>query len=442
MTQTSKHGLSASSPDEPIKEPPEKVTLGYGAGRLPFQFDPEQFLLLAPPDAKSHRLTDGEINAAMDSPIGTQRLEEIIKPKQRVVIVVPDATRAAGIDRIASIVVDKLNRIGSLDEDISILIGGGTHRPPTSAEIESILGPDLPQRIAIYPHNSNDASAHAWLGQTSRGTKVHLNRRLMESDHVVVLGAISYHYIAGFSGGPKGILPGCGARSSIQSTHLLSFDCETLEQKSGVGSGCLDGNPFQEDITEAVAFLDPSFLVNTVLGTGGEVIAAYAGHWRKAHRLGCRDYARDHTVREAQLRPVVIVSAGGAPRDINLIQSHKAIEHAALVLEEGGTMIVLAQCPDGLGLDSFLRWFVPAGSKGTAKLLVDNYQIYGQTAWSLRRKAERFRILLVSSLEPNTVRQMGLEPHPSFESALAAVSKQSGYIIPGGLTTLPALAET
>ena len=395
--------------------------------------------MLAPRNIPSKRLSDIELNHALDAPIGTPPLEKIIRPSERVVIVVSDITRSAGVHRIAPLIVERLNRHGLTDEQISVLVGGGTHRAPTNAEIRSILGPDLPQRIAVYAHDANGPSSHAEMGDTSRGTRVLLNRRLVETDHVIVLGAISYHYIAGFSGGRKGILPGCGAESSIKSSHLLSFDLDTLEKRASIVSGRLGGNPVHEDMTEACAMLDPSFLVNTVIGADGEVVAVYAGHWREAHRQGCDEYGDAHSAPASEKRPLVIVSAGGAPRDINLIQSHKAMEHASTVLEDGGTMIALAECVDGLGRDDFLSWFAPGGSRATARMLVEDYHIYGQTAWGLRRKAERFRMLLVSSLDPSIVRHMGLEPQPSLEAALAEVSNERGYIIPSGLTTLPVL---
>jgi hypothetical protein len=124
-----------------------------------------------------------------------------------------------------------------------------------------------------------------------------------------------------------------------------------------------------------------------------------------------------------------------------MIQSHKALEHAATALEPGGTMVALAECPQGLGRKDFLDWFVPGGSPATAQKLLQGYQVNGQTAWGLRKKAETFRILFVSSFDDHLVRQMGLEPHPSLDSALATLDGHDGYIIPNGLTTLPQLMK-
>lgn len=414
-----------------------RIELGYGNRQIPFEYDPTQFEVLNPLDVSTNQLTDADLNDALDHPIGTARLEEIIESNQRVVIVVPDATRSAGAHRVAPLIVERLNQHGVSDDKISVLIGGGTHRAPTKEETDWILGAELPTRIAIHAHDARDSASHVNLGSTSRGTRVSLNRRLVETDHVIAIGAISYHYIAGFSGGRKAILPGCAAEHSIKSSHLNSFDLNSLEKCVGVASGRLDGNPVHEDMTEACALLNPSFLLNTVI-RNGEVVAVYAGHWREAHRRGCDEYHSKHSVPACERRPLVIVSAGGRPRDINLIQSHKAMEHASEVLEDNGVMVVLAECPDGLGRNDFLQWFVPGGSSATAEMLVNDYHIYGQTAWGLRRKAERFCIQLFSSIDELTVRRLGLECR-GIKDTLSVVSNERGYIIPSGLTTLPVL---
>jgi nickel-dependent lactate racemase len=415
------------------------IMLGYGTSELRLDFSPDRFSPLMPHDSEARCLTDGELGAALDEPIGAPRLEEIIGKNDRVLLVVPDATRVAGVERLAPLIVQRLNLHGLSDSQIEILIGGGIHRPPTTVEINRILGERIASRFAVHHHDANDESSIVKLGHTTRGTPVELNRRLLECDHVIALGAITFHYFAGFSGGRKAILPGCASARAIRANHLLSFDLERLQKREGVASAVLDGNAVHEDMDEAVSMLNPSFLVNTIINSRNEISAVYAGHWREAHRRGCAEYNAAHAVPINGRRPVVIVSCGGAPRDTNMIQSHKALEHAATALEPGGTMIALAECSQGLGRKDFLDWFIPGGSPATAQRLLQGYQVNGQTAWGLRKKAETFRILMVSSFEDELVRQMGLEPHASLESALATLNGQDGYIIPNGLTTLPQL---
>jgi lactate racemase len=413
-----------------------KVGLGYGGGTLDLTYDPRQFTVIVPEDFHSERLANEDIESVLRNPIASDPLEEIMGARDRIVIVVPDATRSAGVPRIATLLVEHLERRILQSSQISILIGGGIHRPPTHTEIRQILGPALPEKIAVHTHDANNTGALKSLGVTRQGTPVHLNRRLIETDHVILVGAINFHYVAGFSGGRKAILPGCAAEVSIQANHLLSFDLGALEKRAGIASGRLEGNPVHEDMVEAVAILAPTFLVNTVLNPQDEICAVYAGDWRLAHQHGCAGYARVHAVEIAERRPLVIVSAGGAPHDVNLIQTHKAMEHASAALEDGGTMIMVAECAQGLGRDDFLEWFVPGDSRATALKLIKDYKLNGQTAWALRKKTERFDVKLVSALDREVVLKMGMEPKATLEGILRNESRP-GYILPCGLSTLP-----
>ena len=415
------------------------ATLNYGAGQISFQYEPETFSVLSHRGSSTRALGEADLHAALDNPIAAPPLEEGLRATGDVLIVVPDATRAAGADRLVPVLRKRLNESGVPDGQISILIGGGSHRLPTPAEVVSILGPEMPRVLAVHTHDSRDPSASVHLGETSRGTPVELNRRVVEADRVILVGAIGFHYIAGFSGGRKGLLPGCASELSVRAHHLLAFDPDTLSQRAGVATGRLDGNPVHENLEEAARMIEPPFLFNTVVNDANDIVAAYAGDLGRAHRRGCEEYAAAHSAALDVRRPLVVASCGGRPRDINLIQSHKAIEHAAGALEEGGAMVVLAECPQGLGRDDFLDWFVPGGARATARRLVENYHVNGQTAWGLRAKSERFRILLVSSLAPGVVREMGLEPHPSLESALSAAGHERGYVLPNAASTLPSL---
>lgn len=415
------------------------IDLRYGAKRVTFQYDTERFSLLGSEKSALPALTDSDFDAVLRNPTDSLPLEEILRSGDKVLIVVPDATRAAGAARVVSLLKQRLNKIGLADKQISILIACGLHRSSTPAEIVSILGPDIPKALSVYVHDARDTAGMVYVGETSRGTPVEVNRKLVEADLVILVGAINFHYIAGFSGGRKAVLPGCASARSVLAHHLLAFDLDSLRQRDGVGTSILDGNPINENMEEAVAMIRPPFLVNTVLNESREIVALYAGHWQKAHRKGCQEYAATHSVNVHSRQPLMVVSCGGAPFDINMIQSHKAVDHASGVLEEGGTMIVLAECTQGLGPDDFLDWFGPGGARGTAMQLVQRYHVNGQTALSLRSKAERFRILLVSSLDAATVRKMDLEPHTSLESAFAAAGSSPGYIFPNGAVMLPRL---
>lgn len=416
-----------------------RIALPYGATRLNLDYDSERFEILLAHAEEGPALDDEAIFQAIHSPIGSAPLAALLAPGDRVVVVVPDATRASGSARIASVLLHELGRLAVRDSDITFLIGAGTHRAPTPREVETIVGPEVTARVAVRAHDAFDEANLVRIGETSRGTPVELNRLLVEADRTILIGAIGLHYFAGFSGGRKGLLPACASDRSIQANHLLGFDRQRLLKAPGIATAALDGNPVSEDMEEAARLFGPTFLINTVLDAAGAITAVYAGHWWDAHRRGCAQYLANHTVTARERRPIVIVSVGGAPRDQNMIQSHKALEHARVVLEDGGDLILLAECSDGLGKPDFLDWFVPGGAEATARLLLRNYKINGQTAWGIRWKAERYRVQLVSSLPSEWVLRMGMIPRASLEEAIAELPDARGYLMPQGLGTLPVL---
>jgi nickel-dependent lactate racemase len=416
------------------------LRLSYGSGFVELPVDPGRFEVLEARAPEERELADADLRARLDAPVGSPRLDGIVAPGDRVTVVVPDATRASGSDRVTAALLAKLAAVGVPEERIGILVGGGTHRPPTPEEVTRIVGADAERRVHVAFHDAFAPETHVRIGTTSRGTPVELNRRLVESDRVILVGAIGFHYFAGFSGGRKALLPACASDRSIQANHLLGFDTLALAKAEGIATGSLDGNPVSEDMEEAARMFGPAFLANTVLDARSRIVRLWAGDWFAAHRAGCAEYLASHTVAAAERRPVVVASVGGAPRDLNLIQSHKAMEHARVVLEDGGDLILLAECGDGLGRPDFLDWFVEGGAAGTAARLVQDYRIYGQTAWGIRWKAERYRVRLVSSLPDDVVRRTGMIPHRSAAEALAAAGPGPGYLLPNGLGTLPVLA--
>jgi nickel-dependent lactate racemase len=276
------------------------------------------------------------------------------------------------------------------------------------------------------------------LGATERGTPIKLNRALRDFDHVVIVGAIGFHYFAGFTGGRKSICPGLASAPTIQATHMLAMDFDKGGRRAGVGTGLLEGNAVNEECEAIAALIKPTFAINTVVDRQGRPVEIYAGDWRGAHHRGCQEYAAEHSVEISEKRPLVIASCGGSPYDINLIQAHKALDMAAFACSEGGTIILLAECRDGLGRQDFLKWFNQTDSQSLEKRLRDEYEVNGQTAWSLLTKTERFRVILASELPPADVRLMSMVPATTFDTALQMLeTEREGYLMPAGATWLP-----
>ena len=408
----------------------QNIKLRYGKAQIPFEGDETRFEVLGG-GRQNIPLTDVEIGEKLDNPIDEQPFEEIIKHGETVLIVVPDATRKSASGQIINLLVRRLIANGTQPFEISIIFATGIHRPVTEEEKQEILTPFIAQRIKTLNHNARDLMRFVRLGETANGIPVELNRALTEHDHTIIIGAINFHYFAGFTGGRKLICPGLASSRTISETHKLAFDCKIKTRRKGVNTGILDGNAVHEVFMEAVKKLPPSFSINTIVNDAGEAINLFCGDWISAHRTACEFYASQHTIEVVEKRDLVIVSCGGFPFDLNMIQAHKALDTASRACQDGGTIIFLAECADGFGRPDFLSWFEAENSVQLAERLCESYQVNGQTAWNLLRIAEKFNVNIITSLSENETRRMRLHKTHSLEEALFDKNAQ-GYILPFG----------
>lgn len=408
-----------------------RIDLKYGRGIIPFDYDENNLSVLGETHDKA-TLSDIQIGEKLDRPIESRQIEEIVGPDESVLIVVPDATRQTACGQIVNLVVRRLIANGTAAHDIRIIFATGIHRKVSEEEKASILTPFIAQRIKTLDHDPRDLMQLINLGQTSGGIPIELNRALVEHDHVILIGGVTFHYFAGFTGGRKLVCPGLASARTISATHKLAFDCSTLSRRDGVDTGLLDGNAVHEAFMEAVAKINPAFSITTIVDDAGLAVDLFAGNWRSSHRAACDAYGAGHTVSLHEKRNLVIVSAGGFPHDINMIQAHKALEAASHACIDGGTIVFLAECVDGLGRDDFLNWFEAENTSDLARRLCEKYQVNGQTAWSLLRKAENFNVKIVTGLNGDTTQKMRLEKIEisSINSILDKAGK--GYIFPNG----------
>ena len=408
------------------------IDLKYGRESLRFEYDPDRFEILGA-TSNATSLSDAEIGDKLDQPIGSPPLEEIISPSETVLIVVPDATRQTGSGQIVNLVVRRLIANGTAPHEITIIFATGIHRKVTQEEKAAILTPFILQRIKTLDHDPRDLMQIVRRGETSGGIAVELNRAALEHDHVITVGGVTFHYFAGFTGGRKLICPGLASSRTIAATHKLAFDCETLSRRAGVDTGLLDGNAVHEAFVEAAAFAPPRFAINTVTNNDGTIANLFCGDWQASHRAACDAYAAQHTISISEKRDLVITSGGGYPHDMNMIQAHKALEAASHACNDGGSIILLAKCSDGLGRDDFLNWFEVENSAALAKKLCEKYQVNGQTAWSLLKKAERFDVQICTNLDNATVEKIRLKKIELNDLFALMQNKNAlGYIMPMG----------
>jgi len=409
-----------------------EIRLKYGHTSIPIAYDDTRFSVLqANEDPRA--LSDIELGARLDHPLDSKPLEEIVRPGETVLFVVPDATRRTACGQMINLLVRRLSANGTAPYEMSVIFSTGIHRAVTEDERQEILTPFIAQRIKALDHYPRDLMQIMRIGETSGGIPVELNRALTEHDHVVLVGGVTFHYFAGFTGGRKLICPGLASAKTVSATHKLAFDCERKTRRDGVGTGLLDGNAVHEAFVEAASTMKPSFSVNTIVDDAGVAVDLFCGEWITSHRAACDAYAAKNTVTIGEKRDVVIVSCGGSPFDINMIQAHKALEAASHACNDGGTIVLLAECAEGMGRGDFLDWFSATDSAALADRLCAQYQVNGQTAWSFLRKAETFDVGMMSSLSTEITEQIRCRKIEVGDGMVSDLGRSKrGYILPFG----------
>jgi nickel-dependent lactate racemase len=361
-------------------------------------------------------------------PIGCLPLQQILKPGESVAVTISDITRYSGTEKFLTPLLRETDAAGIPRKKVTLFVARGTHRALSVEELRAVVGPEISS--GVHVEQSDPDGETVLVGTTSCGTPVLLSRSLMEQDRIVLTGTISFHYFAGFGGGRKALVPGCAGRKTAEATHFRIFRTDGPGKHPLARPGILAGNPVHQDILEAVSMVPPSFLVNTLLTPEKKLFDAVAGHWQKAHEEGCARYAKVYRVHLPRKYPLVIASAGGFPKDINFIQSHKAMDQAFAALEGEGALILLAECPEGFGSPQFFPWFRFPDPEEMERELRANYQIYGQTAHAAFVKANACRVILISSLRPEDVERMGMTPAASLDEAVEKARRHLGELPP------------
>lgn len=405
----------------------QSVSLPYGSSGFALSFDPERFEVIAPPE--------GPQSTPRQFLIDSPPLADIARAK-RVLLIVSDLTRPTGSLEFLPPLLESL----SSAKEIAFLFATGLHRPLKDEDKVAIAGEAIFKSYPMLDHWPD--KNNVFIGVTSRGNRVEIDVQIFDYELIVLTGSIGFHYFAGFAGGRKSLLPGVAAQQSIYFNHLLVLDQNGSGRNPNVRVARLEGNPVHDDMMEGAKLVQkPLFVFNTILDRRRRIEKVYSGHWENAHRKGCEDYLRSHSVTLNGRRKLAIVSAGGFPRDINVIQAHKAYEFAQYAVEPGGTIILLAECREGMGHPSFFPWFQYQELEEFERRLRENYQVYGQTAYSLLTKARRFNLILVSALDDSVVEAMGLKPARNLEHALEKAEMKTGrcpgYILPFGADVLP-----
>ena len=317
-----------------------QVELAYGRGRLPITV-PDSATVITPHALPGLADEQAAFAAAVRAPIGTPPLREQVAATDRVAIVIADLTRPSPSERLVPWIMAELAHVPR--ENFVILNGTGSHRANTRAELVQMLGAEIVETVRVVNHDGFDETTLTCLGRTSGGGEVWVNNEYLAADVRIVTGFIEPHFFAGFSGGPKGIVPGLAGIRTIMYLHNAA-----LIGHPGSTWGRLAGNPVQSAIREAVALAPPEFMVNVALNNRRQITGVWAGHYLTAHEAGCR-FVADHATQPVDAPfDLVITTNSGYPLDQNLYQAVKGMSAAARIVRPGGAIIAAAECSDGL----------------------------------------------------------------------------------------------
>lgn len=379
------------------------------------------------------------VREALAHPIGTPRLGEIVKPGEKIAIITSDLTRPLPSYQILPALVEELEAAGCSRKDLVIVFALGCHRKQTEAEMKKLVGEAIYDSIECMDGDLEDV---VHLGYTRSGTPVDVVRRVAEADRRICLGNIEYHYFAGYSGGAKAIMPGVSTREAIQANH------SKMVQEAAC-AGNLDHNPVRDDLEEALIHCPVDFIVNVVLDEHKQIVHAVAGHCIEAHRAGCAFLDGLYLKPIEQRADIVICSQGGKPKDLNLYQTQKALDNAKHAVRDGGIIILVGSCKEGLGEDVFEDWMLRAKEpEDLIRWTEEHFTLGGHKAAAIALVLRRARIFLVSDMEPDFVRSIFMEPYPTVQAAYEAACQALGegscqtLVMPYGGSTLPRCAPS
>jgi lactate racemase len=419
------------------------VKLAYGQGQLAVALPDDRTTVIEPSNNPGLPDEKAAVNSALQDPMGAPPLREFLHATHRVCIAFTDLTRATPNERIIPWLLDYLDGLVP-SENITLLNQLGTHRPNTRAELETMLTPQVLANFRVLNHEPEDPGALVQLGTTRDGTPALINRHLVEADVRIITGFIEPHFFAGFSGGPKGIMPGCAGLKTVMSNHGAK----------NIGNpraafGITEGNPLWEELRDIALRAGPSFLLNVSLNEQKQITGVFAGDLLAAHKAGCEFVRRSAMQKVKAPFEIVVTTNSGFPLDLNLYQGVKGMSAAARIVQERGTIILACECregvPAGSPLDQLLR--SAASSEEILAMLatpgfVRPEQWQAQIQALIQRKAS---VLVYSSLPDDIVRACHLTPCRDISASVEELLRQLGpqarvAVLPQGPLTIPYLA--
>lgn len=411
-----------------------KFKLGFGTGFKDIEIPDKNVInVLGANDIEIEYRGNDAVLHALDNPIASARLSEKVKAGQKVVILTSDISRPMPTYEVLPPILDELYSAGVKPSDITLVFACGSHRHHSETEMRKLAGDRAWNEIRCVDSDPDDCIN---FGYTKYGTPVDITRVVAQADFRICLGNIEYHYFAGYSGGAKALMPGCSTPAAISYNHAMMVDPRCH-------AGNIDDNPLRADLEEAASLCGIDYIVNVVLDEDKKIVYACAGDYIEAHREGCRFLDRMYKIRIDRKADIVIAANSGAPKDATLYQTQKALDNAKHAVRDGGTVILVGACNEGLGSKVFEEWMYEARKpEDLVERLKKEFKLGGHKACAIALIMRYADIKLVSELDDECVRACFMEPYECLEAAFYDAMEHYGedasvIVMPYGGVTLP-----
>ncbi|MDW7656687.1 MAG: nickel-dependent lactate racemase [Bacillota bacterium] len=409
-------------------------SIGYGHGTRTFWLDEERVMLemTTVENDEPPNETD-EVQRALNEPIGTPTLDQIVRPGESICIITSDITRPCPSHIILPPLIAELEKAGIHTDDITIVFALGSHRRHTEEEQERLVGSDVYSRVHTIDSDPEDT---VYLGTTALGTPVNITSVVAQADRRILVGNIEYHYFAGYSGGAKALMPGVSDREAIQANHS-----HMIEPTSRAGA--ISDNRLRLDLEEAADICGCDFIVNVILSEDKKILMAVAGDHRAAHRAGCAALDKIYKIRIDRLADLVIATPGGYPKDINLYQTQKALDNARHAVRPGGIIILAGACSEGFGEAVFEEWLQEANKpQDLIERVKGEFRLGGHKAVAIAMALQDASVYFVSDMTLEDAASTFMKPYERLDVAISDALAELGQdarviIMPHAGSTLP-----
>ncbi|HEX9013341.1 MAG TPA: nickel-dependent lactate racemase [Anaerolineaceae bacterium] len=417
-----------------------RIQVPFGAAQIAFELPPgiETHVLPPRPVAPSAD-PHAEIERALESPLGSPRIEDVVRAGDRATVLVDDYTRATPAALVLPHLLERIRRCGVPDDAITLLVSTGTHRPMREEELCQKVGGAVFRRYETVQHDCLDRESQVFLGLTSRGTPVWVNRRAVETDHLFGIGHIDPSDYAGYAGGRKLIVPGVAALETVDANHALA--ALSFRRYGDIRLAC------RQDIDEAGALVPAALFINLVLCQDGQIARAFAGAPEEIHPRGV-ELARQ--VYEVDCPgPVDFCVASAYPYDVDFYQAIRAVEYADLIVRPGGSILLAAPCPEGIGSQEFFR-LLSGAEHSPADFLRrvarrEGKVTYNVLGYFLARILEEKEVYgYLPGVPPAEAEAMGIHPVETLQGGIEQLLARHGpraraAVMPVGSATIPRL---